>query len=270
MEADDRYLSLEEMQRVELDMLVLFDGFCRQHDLRYSLVYGTLLGAVRHHGFIPWDDDVDVMMPRPDYERLIGLADAFEEATRCNLTKWSGSSLAESPFVKMCNPEYEAQPIGDYEGTKLWLDVFPMDVFKDEASAHLMVKQNHKWLALIYAIKKKPSSTRKGWRQIAMPVIRSLLVSTPFEDYASSHITERSKSLEFENGEICAAASFSGGTWFEKAAWDDLVEIEFEGHAFKCIPCWDAVLTRQYGDYMVLPDESKRITHKLLVWESEQ
>ena len=64
-------LSIEELHQKELELLEAFDAFCSEHDLRYSLTAGTLLGAIRHKGFIPWDDDVDVCMPRPDYERFL-------------------------------------------------------------------------------------------------------------------------------------------------------------------------------------------------------
>ena len=64
-------MNLKELQQCELEILVMFDEYCRSHDLHYVMYYGTLLGAVRHHGFIPWDDDVDIAMPRPDYEKLM-------------------------------------------------------------------------------------------------------------------------------------------------------------------------------------------------------
>lgn len=67
----DRRLTLSELQSVSLEILCKIDSFCRKNNIRYSLTYGTLIGAVRHKGFIPWDDDVDIMMPRPDYERFL-------------------------------------------------------------------------------------------------------------------------------------------------------------------------------------------------------
>ena len=62
---------LKELKKIELDILLYIDRICREHNLLYYMAYGTLLGAVRHKGFIPWDDDIDIVMPRPDYEKLI-------------------------------------------------------------------------------------------------------------------------------------------------------------------------------------------------------
>ena len=70
---DMKKMTLKDIQDCELDMMIIFDEVCRKYNLRYSLCAGTLIGAVRHQGFIPWDDDIDISMPRPDYEKLIRL-----------------------------------------------------------------------------------------------------------------------------------------------------------------------------------------------------
>ena len=64
-------ISLEEMKQIEVDILLNIDSFCKENGIKYGIGYGTLIGAVRHHGFIPWDDDIDIWMPRPDYDKFI-------------------------------------------------------------------------------------------------------------------------------------------------------------------------------------------------------
>ena len=78
-----RQIDLREMQQIELNLLLELDRVCKKHSLRYYMDGGTLLGAMCYEGFIPWDDDIDIKMPRPDYEKLLTLQREFPEHVRC-------------------------------------------------------------------------------------------------------------------------------------------------------------------------------------------
>ena len=127
-----RYLSLEETQDRLFELLVYFDELCRANDLRYWLGYGTLLGAVRHQDFIPWDDDVDVLMPREDYEKLLSLEECALDEDHC-LVSYRNSPFPFS-FTKLCDNRVRVLTEA-YEGLaeeSLWLDIFTLDSAPDD------------------------------------------------------------------------------------------------------------------------------------------
>ena len=125
-----KQLTLQEIQAQSLEILQTVHDFCLAHDIRYSLAYGTLIGAIRHKGFIPWDDDIDIIMPRPDYDRFCrtfrapGLGLLWEEDKNYYLS-----------FCRVFDTEKtwcrSLLPVGkDYKGG-VWIDVFPADGVSD-------------------------------------------------------------------------------------------------------------------------------------------
>lgn len=101
----EAYLSLEQIQRREFSILCRAADFFERYGIPYSLCYGSLIGAVRHGGFIPWDDDIDLFVPRASYDRLIGMVETFEAETGLILEGVRGLGLADSPIIKACDPE---------------------------------------------------------------------------------------------------------------------------------------------------------------------
>lgn len=127
-----RYLSLEETQDRLFELLVYFDDVCKTNGLRYWLGYGTLLGAVRHQDFIPWDDDVDVLMPREDYERLLSLGERALDGDHC-LVSYRNSPFPFS-FTKLCDNRVRVltEAYEDLAEESLWLDIFTLDSAPDD------------------------------------------------------------------------------------------------------------------------------------------
>ena len=125
-------LTLQEVKEIELDILKMFDAFCKKNNIRYFLAFGTLLGAIRYKKFIPWDDDVDVLVPREDYDRLLSL---FQDDDRYRLYAFERNSKYAFPFAKLCDMTTKlVETAYPNNGVELGvnIDIFPLDHFDDD------------------------------------------------------------------------------------------------------------------------------------------
>ena len=185
-------LSHEELQSELFRLLCAFDDFAREHELSYTLGAGTLLGAVRHQGFIPWDDDVDVAMPRPDFERMCR---AKGEAPEGFAVLGPLEKEMPYPFAKFCDLSIrcqEKQAVGAYEGY-LWIDVFPLDgIPADEDQAKRQFEQAYK-LKMRASRKFLPASRSWLKRALKIPYRALARAVSPYEnDYRAMDSLARS------------------------------------------------------------------------------
>ena len=129
--SDAHILTLKERQNVCLETLLFFHDYCEKHNIPYCLAFGSLIGAVRHHGFIPWDDDIDVHVPRPDYERLMS---TFEDSTgRFKLITCFNCDEYLLPFPKLLNCKTAMiLPNGELFEQGIGIDLFPLDALPSD------------------------------------------------------------------------------------------------------------------------------------------
>ena len=160
-------LTLRQMQEGALSILKKLDGICREQGLRYFLFYGTLIGAIRHKGFIPWDDDLDVAMPRPDFDRLVEYCRRHrEELLPMHLMTVDDNPRYVYPIARFSDTRYRVkyQGIRDY-GLGLFVDIYPLDGCGDtEEEARAWVQQpmrDVKFINCCAADRFTPS--RRGW-----------------------------------------------------------------------------------------------------------
>lgn len=256
-------LSLHEIWDVSLEILVEVDGFCRQNDIRYSLAGGTLLGAVRHGGFIPWDDDIDIMMPRPDYEKFCKTYKGLN--TKCYSISTGNSYLT---FARVCDTNKTiVRPYLPWatETTGLWIDVFPLDGIKDD---NVMFLSKRSQIEKLY-MKMYYARSKYARLSLKQPFLWNLKVLIKKILYSKNDVFELMEKYwgvvnisDFNVSEYCGQLAYPcyyPKEYYPTKWYNEYEEIHFCGKYFWGIKDYDAYLSNYFGDYMQLPPEDQRV-----------
>ena len=256
-------LTLHEIKDIELKILMDFKSFCEENQIKYYLAYGTLLGAIRYKGFIPWDDDIDVLVPRQDYNRIMEI---YKNHDNLKLFSIERDTHYGYPFAKLCDitTRKVEDNLDNGFDQGLEIDIFPIDYWNDDIekakSEVRRLKQYHKRLTFA---KLRPTKARNRFRLFGLKCITRFHRMIGTKHYIDNiiklcHRKEKTGSLYAGNkvwcpyGErdICPAEVFS-----------DSVKVEFEGQEFPAPIGYDTYLTRLYGDYLPEPPKEKQKTH---------
>lgn len=252
-------LSLQDEKRISLDIILDVHNFCIENGISYSLGYGTMLGAVRHKGFIPWDDDIDILMMREDYDRFLS---TYNSKRYCVINHKSEKKYI-LPYAKVVDTRTLQKNVW-MPNLKIGLgiDVFPVDYIGGTLSDAINIFEKKKIWNYLFTLKVLDFR----WRGIfkTLFIIFSKLVLFPF---SKSFLCEKLES--FAKNDNATKSGFWGvvtprdagfNEVFEYNFFKDISKIEFEGHHFCCLSNTDEYLSKVYGDYMQLPPLNKRVT----------
>ena len=254
---DDKIL--RQLQLTMLETLKVFDSFCRKHEIKYSLYAGSLLGAVRHQGFIPWDDDLDVCMSRTEYDRFTVLWEQERPEGYILQNKentpayWQSFSKIRKDHTTFLQEERE---VGRYH-TGVFLDVFPLDRIPNDKWQRLA----HKWHCMKYQL-----LTREFVPPRAGLIMRmgsaAILACTPKscrEKVRQNELRKITRYNDRHDLEIAAIETMASlRKPFAPDMLDSYVDLPFEDGYFMCFADWDDHLCRKFGDYVQLPPVEER------------
>lgn len=262
-----REISLRKLQLMENKMLEEFADFCDKNDLNYSLIGGTLLGAVRHKGFIPWDDDIDVGMPRPDFDRFLKLTKTDKISSSLIVMSGETEKNCSVPYAKIINVNTKIvreNTTHEDDGDGLWIDVMPIDGAGNsiEEAKKIMKKATHlqKACGRASSIPWKRREGESGLRGFMLCSFR-LMYHLIGYNYFKKRLVKLGRKRDFNTSKYAAivVSGFYGyGEIIEKNKIEPYVDHPFENRYYQIFGCWKEYLEGIYGNYMELPPENKR------------
>ena len=270
-------LSLEESKKTQVEILSYIDKKCKEHNIHYSLAYGTLLGAIRHKGFIPWDDDIDIMLLRKDYDTLLSL---LSSDANYNLI-YEKTNNNWYTYAKLCDKRTYLREDGypEIERLGVFVDIFPMDFIPDnKLERFFYAKALYLFDRLIYT-----SVSKNFFRSTSFikTIIKTILF-TPLALVSKSIGTKKLvnttlRLMQKYNDKNMSYVGFLPNKYGYKEVFpvdwfENLDTLEFEGHSLSVISDYQSYLSLLYGNYMQPPPEDKRVSNHVFTsyWREDR
>lgn len=257
-----REIDLKELKVLQMDILSAIDEYCSINNIKYSLACGTLLGAIRHKGYIPWDDDIDIYIPRDDYKKLVlTFPELYKE--RYKIISLERDSLWDRPYAKAYNAEtYLKESSIEKKRIGVNIDIFPVDdvPIGEEWTKYDKKRRFEQKLFLLKFVKLDlHRNILKNIVLIIFRVITSFISTRSWAeriDRKCQQFNGRGYRHYFE----CCQGILQKKP-FPKELFDEIMDVLFEDRFFKCFVDADCYLKNGFGNYMQLPSEEKRVTH---------
>lgn len=258
-------LTIREIQLETLEIMKKIDSICRELNLKYFLFYGTLIGAIRHKGFIPWDDDLDILMPRKDYDLLAEYFECHKDELQ-PLAYFSHLTNRDYPFMiaRVTNTSFTMVAENEKKcGMGTFIDIYPLDAAADGKIAFTYMRA--RFYSSMYYLKsrEKYAPDRNKIKNILKCSV--YLISKMYtRDILYKRLTKIAKRYDLEKSSYvtCLIWGFvNNRPLFFKDDFESVIRVPFEDTELLVPANYDKLLRSIYGNYMQLPPEKDRVGH---------
>jgi lipopolysaccharide cholinephosphotransferase len=269
--------TLKKLHATMLEMLDEFSRFCQENDIVWWLDSGNALGAARHKGFIPWDDDIDIGMLRPDYDRFISLAHKKlpEGLTLHTAHTTPGFAVMFAKVCKEGTKFYTLETIDAGFDQGIFIDILPYDqLYSDESKRKRQIQRARRWQSISYLYHSYHITTqfrgfKKGLFDIVFRVAHVLIKATLSQEYIVKKFDTNCRIPEQEASDYYLTLTWPNATPYKRS---ELVEPDsafFENREYPVPHNLTGYLEKTYGDWETIPPKEDQRTHKPLVLEFE-
>lgn len=258
-------LEIDEIRHIQLNILASIDEFCDHNKMSYFLTGGTLIGAVRHKGYIPWDDDIDINMPRKDFNQFIN---EFNKNRNDNLKViyYTIDNNFPFTFAKVIDSNtLLVENIDSDFSLGVNIDVFPLENLDNDINKVSKLSNKISFYRNLLAIKTvKQSSNRKFYKRFILFLGKKLLYYCSIKYIINKISVLSQRYIDNENSRYVSVLSvftYGKGEIIERKEYSNYIKLDFEGKKYRAPIGYDKVLRNLYGDYMRLPPKENQVTH---------
>ena len=249
-----------------MDILSYVDSICRIHGIHYSLSGGSLIGAVRHNGYIPWDDDIDIMLTRKEYDRLVTIIDQDGNSPKNPYRVLTHDIISDFkfPYAKVVdNRTIMHEQIKGCKDFGVGIDVFPCDSVPDEDVSLNRLLKRMRLLYNILIIKRLKWSKQRSFAKNVIAFCTQIATAPLSTNWILDTMNRTARKAADDNSSRkgCLVWGYGRKEIMPSSLYDNFIDMPFEDRTYMAIKAYDTYLSSLFGDYMQLPPEEKRVTH---------